>query len=134
MNLKKYKNNPRKTWNTIKSLLPVKTVTSPISFDNSKNPESVLKISNKFNEYFCIIRRNLAQQIPKHDLMLFKTYLRFFVGVWRRFLDLTLSIEWLLETACRSRIKETLHQELRIKIEDPFLEKRLFSGKWPPFF
>jgi len=61
------KHNIKKMWNTIKSLLPFKTNKSPNANLNSRNMNSAKEsksVANHFNNFFCIIGKNIAENIP----------------------------------------------------------------------
>ena len=70
------RDNPKRTWDIIKTLLPSKSKSyndtqdlHDIAFD------SVAKQAEQFNEFFCTIGEKLSNKIPTYQANHFKTYL-----------------------------------------------------------
>ena len=71
--LNQNKNNQKKIWEIIRSVLPSKSKSTSSFFDcfdtekivnTPTDPKSIL---NSFNKFFCTIGKNLADDIPQSD-------------------------------------------------------------------
>ena len=76
----KYKNNTKKTWQTINEILNINRTSKdlPDTFLHKNSKNSVTnpqKIADKFNEYFVNIGPQLEKKIPKHDNFTYERYL-----------------------------------------------------------
>jgi hypothetical protein len=76
----KYKNDIKKTWQTINEVLNRNKTRSklPDTFlqkNSNNNVSNPLEIANKFNEYFVKIGPQLAKKIPKNDNITYESYL-----------------------------------------------------------
>ena len=70
------RDNPKRTWDIIKTLLPSKSK----SYNNTQDLhdiafDSVAKQAEQFNEFFCTIGEKLSNKIPTYQANHFKTYL-----------------------------------------------------------
>ena len=68
--LKKNKNNARKTWDIIKSTLPItpnRQLTNSLRINDiiTEDPKIIV---NEFNNFFCSIGSNLAEKIKKRQI------------------------------------------------------------------
>ena len=76
----KYKNDIRKTWQTINEVLHrnktrLKLPDTFLQKNSNNNVSKPLEIANKFNEYFVKIGPQLSKKIPKNDNITYESYL-----------------------------------------------------------
>ena len=76
---KKYQNDIRKTWDTLKDILnkmKCKSVYPKMFLLNGSQITNMSSITNKFNEYFTSVGSRLANEIDTSDKLPFNSYLR----------------------------------------------------------